>query len=160
MKITSNIDTVIKQIQQHRDNMDAKMHTVLERLAEIGIDIATVRFQTAQYDGNNDVEVSGPEWISETQLLISATGSSVTFIEFGSGVEQPAYHDQLTATKLGFIRGEYGKGRGKRRAWGYYDDAGELVITHGNPPARAFYDAEKEMMERATEIVWEVFRND
>jgi hypothetical protein len=54
--------------------------------------------------------------------------------------------------KLGFTIGSYGKGRGKGRAWGYYGDGGELIITHGTPAQmplyRAFRDVIDEVMRR------------
>ena len=171
MKITSNVDTVITQLRQYRNNLNEKIHTMLERLAEIGVDTAAVKFQTAQYDGDNDVVVNEPEWLSDTQLLISATGSSVTFIEFGTGVHYTEQHPK--AAEVGALRGEYGKGHGSRDVWGYYgnpgtngvvrktvEGKGSLVLTHGNPPSRALYDAGKEMRERIVEIATEVFRND
>ncbi|MBQ3265206.1 MAG: hypothetical protein IJH07_05460 [Ruminococcus sp.] len=165
MNITTNVDTVIAQLRQYRDKLNERIHTMLQRLAAIGVDTADVAFKTAQYDGDNDVVVNAPEWISDTQLIISATGSAVTFIEFGSGVHYVKQHPK--AVQLGAIRGGYGKGRGKRDTWGYYGNPGTngrtvpgkagLVLTHGNPPARAMYDAGKEMRERVTEIAREVF---
>lgn len=168
--ISSNVDTVIAQLKQYRDSIDRKMHQLLERLAEIGVDTAAVKFRSAQYDGDNDVVVNEPEWITDTKLIISATGSSVTFIEFGTGVHYTEQHPK--AAEMGAIRGEYGKGRGKRETWGYYgnpgtngvirktvDGKGDLILTHGNPPARAMYDAGKQMRERIVEIAREVFGN-
>lgn len=171
MRITTNVDTVISQLKRYRDNLNKKIHTLLERLADIGIDTADAAFKTAHYDGVNDVVVNAPEWISDTQLVISATGSSVTFIEFGSGVHYSEQHPK--AAQVGAIRGEYGKGRGKRDTWGYYGDPGtngvinktvagkgNLVLTHGNPPSRALYNAGKDMRESIVKIATEVFRND
>lgn len=170
MRITTNADTVILQLKQYRDNMNGKIHTLLERLAQIGVDTAAVKFDTAQYDGNNDVVVNAPEWVSDTKLIISATGHAVTFIEFGTGVHYAKQHPK--AAELGMIRGTYGKGHGSQNTWGYYGDHGTdgaevinrsgktVVLTHGNPPARAMYDAGKEMRERVAEIAREVFRDD
>ena len=70
------------------------------------------------------------------------------------------------------VRGEYGQGKGSQDSWGYYGNPGtngrvvkengkgSLVITHGNPPARAMYDAGKEMREQVRAIAKEVFGND
>ena len=168
MRVTSNVDTVIAQLKQYRDRLNERIHTMLEQVAAIGVDTADVAFKTAQYDGNNDVVVNAPEWISDTQLIISATGSSVTFIEFGTGVHYAEQHPKAAA--LGMNRGEYGQGKGKHDTWGYYGDPGTdgrvvegrggLVLTHGNPPARAMYDAGKEMRESIAEIAREVFAHD
>ena len=171
MIIESNVDTVIVQLEQYRNKLNERIHTMLERLAELGVDTAAVAFKTAQYDGDNDVVVNAPEWLSDTQLIISATGSSVTFIEFGTGVHYAEQHPK--ASEVGAVRGEYGMGRGKRDAWGYYgnpgtngkirksvEGKGDLVITHGNPPSRALYNAGKEMRENISEIAREVFSSD
>lgn len=171
MRITTNVDTVIAQLKRYRDNLNEKIHLMLERLAEIGVDTASIEFKQAQYDGDNDVVVNAPEWIDDTKLIISATGSSVTFIEFGSGVHYTEQHPK--AAEMGAIRGAYGKGRGSRDTWGYYGNPGTngvvrktvagkgtLVLTHGNPPSRAMYKVGKDMREAIAEIAQEVFKND
>lgn len=162
---------LINKLKAYQKDLDEKQHRLLEELAKIGIDTASVRFETAQYDGENDVVVNRqPEWAGENRLFLTATGKSVTFIEFGTGVHYAEQHPNADA--LGFARGAYGQGKGSRDAWGYYGtpgtngkvlretDKGTLVLTRGNPPARALYDAAKEMRSRAVEIAREVYRND
>lgn len=161
MRITTNAGTVILQLKQYRDNMNGKIHTLLERLAQIGVDTADTRFKTAQYDGDNDVTVTGPEWVGENKLVIRASGKSVLFIEFGSGL--PGY-GHPKAQDLGYGPGTYSDSEalgGKHhwddpKGWFYKHDE----RSHGNPPARAMYDAGKEMRERVAEIAREVFRDD
>ena len=95
----------------------------------------------------------------------------MTFIEFGSGVHYVEQHPK--ASEMGAVRGGYGQNKGLKDTWAYYGDPGTngepakgkkgekgLVFTHGNPPARAMYDAGKEMRERIAEIAREVFMND
>ncbi len=162
---------LISKLKAYQKDLDEKQHRLLEELAKIGIDTASVRFETAQYDGENDVVVNRqPEWAGENRLFLTATGKSVTFIEFGTGVHYAERHPNADA--LSFTRGAYGQGKGSRDTWGYYGapgtngkvlretDKGTLVLTHGNPPARALYDAAKEMRSRAVEIAREVYRND
>ena len=162
---------LISKLKAYQKDLDERQHRLLEELAKIGIDTASVRFETAQYDGENDVVVNRqPEWAGENRLFLTATGKSVTFIEFGTGVHYAERHPNADA--LGFTRGAYGQGKGSRDTWGYYGapgtngkvlretDKGTLVLTHGNPPARALYDAAKEMRSRAVEIAREVYRND
>ena len=166
----SGLDRLIREIETRRNSLAAKQHDLLERLSLIGIDVASAKFQTAQYDGENDVVVSScPEWVGENKLFLTAAGSAVTFIEFGTGVHYSEQHPK--AAELGAIRGSYGQGKGSRDMWGYYgqpgtngkvvkeNDKGTLVLTHGNPPARAMYDAAKEMRNRIVEIAREVFRD-
>lgn len=167
----SGIDDLIGRLKAYRKALEDKQHRLLEELAKIGIDVATVKFQSAQYDGENDVVVNGvPEWVGDNKLFITATGQSVTFIEFGTGVHYAEQHPKANA--LGFIRGIYGQGKGSRDSWGYYGspgtngqikretEKGSLVVTHGNPPARAMYDSAKEMRNRIVDVAREVFGSD
>ena len=71
--------------------------------------------------------------------------------------------------ELGFIRGEYGEGKGSNESWGYYGDPGTngrvikkksgqtVVITHCNPPSRAMYDSAKVMRSKIVDIAREVY---
>ena len=89
----SGLDETIKHLEQVKKSLEIKQHRLMERLAEIGIDVASVRFKTAQYDGINDVSVDkSPEWIDEHTLAIVARGQAVAFIEFGTGVHYAEKH--------------------------------------------------------------------
>lgn len=172
MKIrVTGADRIIAKLKAYRMAINDKQHRLLERLAGIGIDVADAKFSTAQYDGENDVVVgSVPEWVGDNKLFITATGQSVTFIEFGTGVHYAEQHPKAMA--LGFIRGAYGQGKGSQNTWGYYGspgtngkmiketDKGSVILTHGNPPARAMYDATKEMRNQIVDIAREVFGSD
>lgn len=164
----SGLDGLINKLKSYQKTFDDKQKKLLEELAKIGIDTASVKFQTAQYDGENDVVVSNtPEWVGDNKLFLTATGNAVTFIEFGTGVHYAEQHPKAAA--FGAIRGTYGQGKGSRDTWGYYglpgtngqvikeNDKGTVVLTHGNPPARAMYDATKEMRNQILNIAREVF---
>lgn len=169
----SGLEETISRLKKYRDTLDAKQHKLLERLAEIGINTATLKFKSAQYDGKkDDVEVDpAPEWIGENRLLITARGKAVTFIEFGAGVVGADEHEK--AAELGMIRGQYGQGKGANpKGWTYYgeggtngtlvreSDRGNVYHTFGNPPARAMYLASEEMRRRIAEIAREVYHGD
>ncbi len=171
MKIEiQNADRLIKRLLVYKNSLESKCHRLLDALALIGINTADTEFRTAQYDGDNDVTVNNqPEWIGENKLFLTATGKTVTFIEFGTGVFYPQQHPK--AAELGAIRGAYGQGKGSRDTWGYYGskgtngkviketEKGTVVLTHGNPPARAMYSAGKDMREQIVKIAREVFKN-
>jgi hypothetical protein len=53
--------------------------------------------------------------------------------------------------------GEYGKGQGKQKAWGYYDENDELVITRGNPAAMPMWYASEEIKNSVLKVVKEVY---
>ena len=169
MKIrVTGVDRIIRKLRRYQQGLEEKQRKFLEELAKIGIDTAAVKFSEAIYDGENDVAVGRtPEWIGENRLLITASGRPITFIEFGSGVHYTEQHPK--AAEMGFTRGTYGKGKGSLDSWTYYgspgtagkfvreSDKGTVYRTHGNPPARAMYDAGKEMRNRIVEIAREVY---
>ena len=152
----SGINEVIKQLRVYRNSLDAKMDKLLEELAKIGVQEASVRFTTAMYDGVNDSSVS-LETISNGYAIV-AEGHAVAFIEFGAGVYHNSgepYPDPRPEGIVGI--GGYGKGHGKRQAWGFTNDSGELVITHGNPAAMPMWYASEEMRSKILKIAKEVF---
>lgn len=169
MKISvklGNVKEAITVLQKYRDSLPEKNKTFLARLAELGMDTASVSFSHAQYDGTNDVAVS-IRWEDDGKVLVVARGRAVTFIEFGTGVVYADDHPK--AAEMGAVRGGYGEGHGVQRTWGYYGDPGtngvsvakerrdDLVLTHGNPASRSMYEAGKAMRERIMEIAKEVY---
>lgn len=166
------LSDAITEIERYRKKMERKLRTVMEKLADVGIREATARFGRAVYDGTNDVVVDKtPVWISKTKLAISASGKSITFIEFGSGVHYAA-EGHPKAGEFGFNRGGFGYHLGKQDSWRYEGNPGTNgkvittgehkgeIETHGNPANRALYDAGKEMREQIAKIVEEVFGSD
>lgn len=166
MKITG-IDKLISRLTNLANAGDSKMREFLEKLAAIGVSVAAVKFGNAQYDGDNDVKVLNPQWVSDKRLEIVAVGNAVTFIEFGTGITYNEQHPK--ASELGFNRGSYGQGKGARPSWAYYGipgtngrivrdtSLGSVILTEGNPPARAMYDASKEIRNNILKIAKEVF---
>lgn len=157
MKLSSSsIQSAIKELKSYRDSIDSKMNKLLERLANIGVKEASVRFTTAIYDGVNDSSVT-----LETILdgyCIKAEGRAVAFIEFGAGVYHNPGEPYPNPRPNGIVGiGEYGKGYGKRQAWGFRDESGELVITHGNPAAMPMWYASEEMRNAILKTFKEVF---
>ena len=157
MKLSSDsIKTAIAELKAYRDSLDAKMNELLEKLAYIGGKEASVRFTTAIYDGVNDSSVS-VEPISDG-YCIKAEGKAVCFIEFGAGVYHNPGEPYPNPRPVGVVGiGEYGEGRGKRQAWGFRDESGELVITHGNPAAMPMWYASEEMRNAILKTFKEVF---
>lgn len=153
---SSSIKDAITELKAFRDSLDRKMDKLLEELANIGVKEASVRFTTAMYDGVNDSDVSLKP--VKNGYAIVASGKAVAFIEFGAGVYHNSgepYPDPRPEGIVGI--GEYGKGYGKRQAWGFKNEAGELVITHGNPAAMPLWYASEEMRSKITKIAKEVF---
>lgn len=161
----TGIDTLISKLETYSKTITSRIKTFLDRLSIIGLQIASVEYANAQYDGDNDVTVVA-YFESDNRVVVSANGQAVLFIEFGTGVTYTEEHPR--ADELGMIRGSYGQGKGSNESWTYYgsegtngvavreSDKGTVVRTHGNPPANAMYKAGKEMLNEIENIAKEV----
>ena len=153
---TSSIDKATKELKAYRNSLDGKKDKLLKELASIGVREASVRFTTAMYDGVNDSSVTLKT--VKNGYAIVAEGHAVAFIEFGAGVYHNSGEPYPNPRPEGIVGiGEYGKGYGKRQAWGFKDESGELVITHGNPAAMPMWYASEEMRSKILKIAKEVF---
>lgn len=153
------IDRVIRRLERMKRDLEDKNREFIEKLALEGIQVASARFSNAIYDGTNDATVGDVVWIDDTTAEIIASGRSVLFIEFGSGLIGYGHPEPR----------EYGPGTwsdnimlGGKGHWqdpnGWYYVHGQK--SYGNPPARAMYDAGKTMRERVATIAKEVFGDD
>ena len=159
-------DGLIRKIEDLGNWQSDRAIVFADRLAQEGMEIASVKFSQAVYDGTNDVSVTVEPRGNNVRAVV-ATGRATLFIEFGTGVTYPDDHPE--AEELGMKRGEYGQGHGKQHSWGYYGDPGAngvlkekknggfVVITHGNPANMPMYETVKELQDRLTEIAKEVF---
>lgn len=159
-------DSLIRKIEDLENWQSDRAIVFADRLAQEGMEIASVKFSQAVYDGTNDVSVTVEPRGNNVRAVV-ATGGATLFIEFGTGVTYPDDHPE--AGELGMKRGEYGQGHGKQHSWGYYGDPGTngvlkekknggfVVITHGNPANMPMYETVKELQDRLTEIAKEVF---
>lgn len=159
-------DSLIQKIEDLGNWQSDRAIFFADRLAQEGMEIASIKFSQAVYDGTNDVSVTVEPRGNNVRAVV-ATGGATLFIEFGTGVTYPDDHPE--AGELGMKRGEYGQGHGKQHSWGYYGDPGTngvlkekknggfVVITHGNPANMPMYETVKELQDRLTEIAKEVF---
>ena len=151
-----DIDRAIEELKAYKREFLDKEKRLLEGLAEIGIKEASVRFTTAMYDGVNDVSVRLDT--NSNGYAIVAEGRAVAFIEFGAGVYHNTGEPYPNPRPTGIVGiGEYGKGRGKRKAWGYRNENNELVITRGNPAAMPMWYASEEIKDQVIKVAREVF---
>ena len=126
-------------------------------MAEIGVRVAQAGFSMADYDGINDVVVSMEKTANGYNVV--ASGNSVGFIEFGTGIRNPEW-DNTGMDYTPPAHGTYGKGQGKN-PWGWWfkqNDGGTARHTFGNPPAEAMLTARNDMIDRITQIAREVWR--
>ena len=163
MKIVVNpfdqksITAALKQVQQYKKDFVVKEQEFVRKLAEIGVHVAQVGFATADYDGTNDVVVSMVKTANGYSVV--ASGETVGFIEFGTGVKYPEWDN----TEMDYTppkHGTYGKGQGKN-PWGWWfkqNDGGKATHTYGNMPAEAMRTARDEIVENVLRIAREVWK--
>lgn len=163
MKITidpfdkKSIAAAIKQLEQYKKDFLVKEELFVRRLAEIGVSVASAGFATADYDGENDVQVRME--FAGNRATVIAEGETVGFIEFGTGIKHPEW-DNSGMAYTPPPHGSYGKGKGANPK-GWYFSVGEGAAarhTYGNPPAEAMRTARDTMIERITQIAREVWR--
>lgn len=164
---TRSINAAIKEIEAYRYRLSRISENICMELARIGMQEASVRFVTAQYDGTNDSSVS----IEQTQngYKVVASGNAIAFIEFGAGVHHNSGASYPIAKPTGIVGiSEYGKGKGKKDEWKYVGSPGtngvvsgdgRVVTTHGNPAQMPMYHALTAMQDDVGQIVREAFRN-
>lgn len=163
-----NFKSVIRSLEREKGKLEKKVHNFIERLGQEGYKVANAKFATALYAGTNDVKVE-LKWEDDLTLHLIANGDAVAFIEFGTGVIAEPYPKQVEGITP---RGQYGKKKGAHPPWFYNGDPGNLghqkrrrdgtsdpnvVVTWGNPPARAMFDAATKMKWEVRNIAKEVF---
>ena len=163
---TKDINKAIRELEKYKQEFQKKVETYQRRIAEEMAIIAARNFGSATMDekvlgGSRkpNVRVSVEERGNITVVI--ANGEDAIWCEFGTGV----YHNGAVGSspnpygaELGFTIGSYGKGYGKGKAWGFYDESGELVITRGTPASMPMYNAAQEVTKKAIEIAREVFQ--
>lgn len=161
----TEVSRAIREVNKFKQEFRKKVDTYRKRIADEIAAQASLNFGSAIVDDvvhgsprRPDVKVS----VSDRGdiAVIVADGEDAVWCEFGSGV----YHNgsigsspHPNGSNLGFTIGSYGKGYGKKQAWGYYDESGELVITRGTPATMPMYNAAQEVMRKSVEIAREVF---
>ena len=150
-----SIDKAIADLRKYKTWVAEKEQELRSRLAEIGKEVAEMRFSAAIYDGTNDVQVEVSD--DGNTAVITASGTSVVFIEFGSGVTYGYGHP--LASKNNFEPGSWSEGEKGKGHWdnpdGWYYKHGEKSL--GNPPSMAMYNAVQRLSEQLTQIAREVF---
>lgn len=156
----SSIDRVIREINEYKEWVHQKTNELLERLAMIGIREASIRFTGAYYDSSTGNDTSLTIIPGQDKYTIVAEGTQVCFVEFGAGVyyngAEPYPNPPGRPQGIAGI-GQYGKGKGTRKMWAYYDDTGELKKTHGTPAAMPMYHASRKIEDELLNIAREVF---
>lgn len=161
-----SIDQAIRDLEDWKTNwLEDRCHKLLIELANYGAFYARTYFGQAIYDGDRNVKVSfEARNEEETAFAVIASGKSVLFIEFGSGVKYPDDHPK--AHEMGMYRGVFGAGKGaNQKGWTYYGDPGSngrrvrdgVVRTYGNPANQCMYRSMQDLKENFEKIARRVF---
>jgi hypothetical protein len=164
---TRSINAAIKEVEAYRKRLKTIRENICRNLSEVGMKEASVRFDSAHYDGTNDSSVTIEP--TENGYRVVASGNAIAFIEFGTGVHYNAGSSYPLPKPSGIVGiGEYGKKQGKKDKWQYKGDPGtdgivsqdgRVVTTHGNPAQMPMYHATMAMQNEVERIVKEAFRN-
>lgn len=161
---TKDIGRAIRELEKYKRDIVDKTEILRQRVAERIADLSRSGFAGAVIDdlltgdrktANVDVSIDEREHVT----VVIARGEDAVWAEFGAGV----YHNSSAGSsphpkgeEMGFTIGGYGKGRGKKQVWGFYED-GELRLTHGAPATMPLYNAMKTVCDEISEIAREVF---
>lgn len=162
-------------IDKYEADLKRRVAELVNELAEVGRESADKAFATADYDGTNDVVVSVKKSGSDKREIsakVIASGASVLFIEFGTGVfySDPSMTHPL-ADEFGYTRGGYGYHLGLHESWRYRGNPGTngvlinspgsrydgYVLTHGNPANRCMYNAAALIRDNVRETAERIF---
>ncbi|MBO7712423.1 MAG: hypothetical protein J6S85_02570 [Methanobrevibacter sp.] len=145
------------------DNIIApeKIELFLERLAETGIGKAQRIY------GVSTSEAQTPdlsyEFIDNNTVCVKASGEDVLFLEFGTGITYMQEYPTDEGFTPIFYAGDWSDNEelGGKHHWrnpnGWYIPGGHGKHTYGIAPARAMYEAKKEIKQQIEIIAREVF---
>ena len=172
------IQEALNRIEDFEKDLQSKCNELTKRLAEIGVRIANIHYETAPYAGNKDFKVE-MQPNGDGSITIVASGTSVLFIEFGTGIINPydAPEARALLTDGGAsidALGQYGEKRGSSQSgWFYPAENGlgspapslteysykypNLIHTYGSNATPAMYRARKNMIENIEKVAKEVF---
>lgn len=87
------IERLIRETENRKNRLQERTAVFLNRVAQEGMEIASIKFSQAVYDGTNDVSVTVEPRGNNVRAVV-ATGGATLFIEFGTGVTYPDDHPE------------------------------------------------------------------
>lgn len=165
----SDIDRALKELEQYKQEIRKKTELLREKVAQRLADEADMGFAQAVSDtiisaGGTVTELHSQVDVSVDNRgsvsVVIASGEDAVWIEFGSGVfynGSPGTSPHPSGAELGFVIGGYGDGNGKKKVWGYKDETGKLILTHGTPAAMPMSKAITTVCNEISNIAKEVF---
>lgn len=166
MNPVSLADAVV-QIDAFLQDIPNIERRIVRRLAQLGLNEARVNFTGAVYAGDNDADVSVRILEDGRSAELVASGQSVLFIEFGTGIANPEAPAEAVnaATPPPVPHGEFGHHRARsRRGWLYRGSPGNapdtepstlvpgLIHTYGNEANTAMWRARETLIRELPRI--------
>ena len=148
---TTSVKSAIAELQRQGLEQQQNINDACLDLATLGATQASLDYARCPYDGNKDVSISVEEIPFGARIV--ASGESVLFLEYGSGVTMGYGHPRPD----GYGPGTYNQLSNNWRnpkGWWY----GKRQHSYGNPPAMAMWNAEQVVIDRANETLNGVVR--
>lgn len=155
----SKWDKALKEIEDFKKQYQANVKETIKQCVEIGKAEAETRFAIAEYAGPKDVKITSR--VNKRSGTVTASGESVLFIEFGTGLEAENPRDiPAEVYKSAYLPGSWSEGPEGKGHWddpnGWYYEHGQR--TKGNKANKCMYDVYKEVERNLKSIVKEVFK--
>lgn len=128
---SKSIQNAMWELERIKRKTETFAEDLVRKLADRGVDIASYHFENAVYAGTNDVSIGVSFDKNGKSARILASGQSVLFIEFGTGVYKESAPEEIMNIKSGSVleHGEYGMGKANNpKGWVYVGSTGQ------NPP--------------------------
>lgn len=132
---------------------EAKIEAYEKELLEVGRQTADRNFKSVRYKGDRNVMVS-PDVISINDFRLTARGSDVIFMEYGSGIDAVHPDGASKGFTLDSWSSTLGTGQFHNNGFWYYN--GEKLV--GQPPSMAMYFARKDILNNLNETFGEAFK--
>ena len=171
----SSVQNAIKQLRDYQQRLKDKIYEFTQALAEAGIPVVESNISDACYTYDEKGIRSGSNTSHNTYVKVNSYGTQavsslvvdgreILFIEFGAGVwhkeNGPAGSSpHPKGSEFGYVIGSYGQGHGVEKQWGYYNEAGDFILTHGVKATMPMYRAAMKMATDYVAIARRVFGN-
>lgn len=158
------IDRALRELTDYKQEIFQKAELLRDKVAERLAEEAKTGFSGAVVDdlvkgGQKFAQVDVSVDSRGSVTVVVASGEDAVWVEFGAGVYHngsPGSSPHPNGAELGMTIGGFGKGNGKKKVWGYYED-GELKLTRGTPARMPMARAVTTVCNDIKEIAKEVF---
>lgn len=162
----TSVGNAINALRVYSDAIDEKVDRLAKRLADYGYLVAAGDYAAAMVDGPNDVNVTIEK--TSTGYNVVASGQSVLFIEFGTGIIYSSVKHPMN-NEFGMGPGtwyppHYSRNSSGQLVENWFNDRGWHLpkekgggLTYGNPPSMSMYKAAQDIRQEIPRIALEVF---